>query len=77
MPSPRRVWLAVAAMFFLNGGLFGTWASRIPTVAEHHNLDGGWLGLLLLVLASGALISFPLAGRASDTFGAARATLAA
>ncbi|MDN3558672.1 MFS transporter [Vreelandella neptunia] len=76
MPSPRRVWLAVAAMFFLNGGLFGTWASRIPTVAEHHNLDGGWLGLLLLVLASGALISFPLAGRASDTFGAARATLA-
>lgn len=63
-------------MFFLNGGLFGTWASRIPTVASQHDLDGGWLGLLLLVLASGALISFPLAGRASDTFGAARATLA-
>lgn len=75
MSSPRRVWLAVAAMFFLNGGLFGTWASRIPTVASHHGLDGGWLGLLLLVLASGALISFPLAGRASDTFGAARTTL--
>lgn len=76
MPSPRRAWLAVAAMFFLNGGLFGTWASRIPTVASQHDLDGGWLGLLLLVLASGALVSFPLAGRASDTFGAARTTLA-
>ncbi|OHV13908.1 MFS transporter [Kushneria phosphatilytica] len=76
MPDSRRVWFAVAAMFFLNGGLFGTWASRIPAVASQYGLDGGWLGLLLLVLASGALVSFPLAGRASDTVGAARATLA-
>ncbi|MDL4861880.1 MFS transporter [Halomonas elongata] len=76
MFSLRRAWLAVAAMFFLNGGLFGSWASRIPTVASHHDLDGVRLGLLLLVLAAGALISFPLAGRASDAFGAARTTLA-
>lgn len=75
MPSVSKTWVAVAAMFALNGGLFGTWASRIPTVVERHALDGGQLGLLLLVLAGGAIVSFPLAGRASDTFGAARTTL--
>ncbi|OLO07181.1 MFS transporter [Salinicola sp. MH3R3-1] len=75
MPSASKTWIAVAAMFALNGGLFGTWASRIPTVVERHALDGGQLGLLLLTLAAGAIASFPLAGRASDTFGAARATL--
>lgn len=76
MPGTKKSWFAVAAMFALNGGLFGTWASRIPTVAEHHALNGGQLGMLLLTLAVGAIVSFPLAGRASDTFGAARATLA-
>jgi len=74
--SPRKAWIAVAAMFLLNGGLFGTWASRIPTVVAQNSLDGGRLGLLLLMLALGAIVSFPLAGRASDAFGAARATFA-
>ncbi|WP_110668777.1 MFS transporter [Salinicola halophilus] len=63
-------------MFALNGGLFGTWASRIPSVTARHDLGGGELGLLLLMLAVGAIVSFPLAGRAADRFGAARATLA-
>ncbi|MCE3028284.1 MFS transporter [Salinicola sp. DM10] len=63
-------------MFFLNGGLFGTWASRIPRVTELHGLDDAGLGLLLLGLGVGALISFPLAGRAADHFGAARTTRA-
>ncbi|WP_251977434.1 MFS transporter [Salinicola avicenniae] len=76
MPSSRRAWIAVAAAFLLNGGLFGAWASRIPTVVKQNAIDGGQLGLLLLLLALGALTSFPLAGRASDAFGAARTTLA-
>lgn len=76
MPSARKTWLAVAAAFVLNGGLFGAWASRIPSVVQHNDIDGGQLGLLLLLLALGAIVSFPLAGRASDTFGAARTTLA-
>ncbi|NRB55756.1 MAG: MFS transporter [Salinicola sp.] len=76
MPSARRIWLAVAAAFILNGGLFGAWASRIPTVVQQNGIDGGQLGLLLLLLALGAIVSFPLAGRASDAFGAARTTLA-
>lgn len=62
-------------MFALNGALFGIWASRIPAVAERHALSPGELGLLLLLLAGGAICAFPLAGRAADRFGAYRVTV--
>lgn len=70
----RTPWRAVAAMFVLNGALFGIWASRIPAVSQPHNLSHGVLGLLLLVMAAGAIVSFPFSGAASDRFGAARVT---
>jgi MFS family permease len=56
-------------MFILNGSLFGIWASRIPAVASRHDLAAGQLGLLLLLLAAGAIVSFPVAGRTVDQFG--------
>ncbi|MDJ1015886.1 MAG: MFS transporter [Paracoccaceae bacterium] len=62
-------------MFILNGALFGIWASRIPAVAERHDLGAGELGLLLLLMAAGAIAAFPLAGRAADRFGAHWVTL--
>ncbi|UWR58715.1 MFS transporter [Phaeobacter inhibens] len=61
-------------MFVLNGALFGIWASRIPAVSEIHELSPGGLGLLLLLMAAGAILSFPLAGRAADRIGAAHVT---
>jgi MFS family permease len=74
-PSNRAVWLAVAAMFLLNGALYGMWASRIPAMALRHGLDAGDLGWLLLLLAGGAIAAFPLAGRFADKLGAAPVTL--
>ncbi|GGE40893.1 MFS transporter [Actibacterium pelagium] len=71
MRTPRR---AVMASFVLNGALFGAWASRIPAITEKHALTAGDFGLLLLVMGVGAILSFPLAGRASDTIGASKAT---
>lgn len=62
-------------MFILNGALYGIWASRIPAMAERHDLNTGDLGLLLLLLAGGAIAAFPLAGRFSDRLGAAYLTL--
>lgn len=69
--TPR---LAVAAMFILNGALFGIWASRIPAVAHHHQLSPGNLGALLLLMAAGAIMAFPLSGKFSDKIGAAKVT---
>lgn len=67
-------WRAVSAMFVLNGAFLGIWASRIPSIREAQGLDKGQFGILLLVMALGALMSFPVAGRLADRFGAARIT---
>lgn len=73
-PTPTRARVAVSAMFFLNGVLFGAWASRVPAFVERFALNPGALGRLLLCLALGAILSFPLAGWLSDRIGAARST---
>lgn len=69
--TPRR---AVAAMFILNGALFGIWASRIPAVADKNDLSAASLGGLLLLMAAGAICAFPLSGRLSDRIGASQVT---
>lgn len=61
-------------MFFLNGAFFGAWAARIPSIKNAFNLESDTLGLLLLLLAGGAVASFPLAGAFSDRFGASTVT---
>lgn len=72
--SPFAAWRAIAAMFALNGALFGLWASRIPAFKASHDLSHAGLGALLLLLAGGAICAFPLAGRLADRYGAARVT---
>lgn len=74
MPDFRTSWRIVSAMFILNGALFGIWASRIPAVAIRFDLSPGDLGGLLLLMAAGAIASFPLSGRLSDKLGAAKVT---
>lgn len=71
---PRRARLAVSAMFFLNGILFGAWAARVPAFVDAFALDPATLGRLLLCLAGGAILAFPLAGWLTDRIGADRAT---
>ena len=61
----RSLWaarLAVFGIFFLNGFGFGSWAVRIPAVQERLDLGEGLLGLALLGMAAGSLVSMPLAG---------------
>lgn len=73
--STGRAVASVAMMFFFNGALFGAWASRVPAVKAQYSLTEAALGTLLLVLAGGAVVSFPLAGRAIDRFGCGRVSL--
>lgn len=71
MNDPRIGTRSVVAMFALNGLLLGTWASRIPAIAEALDLSKAQLGLLLLCIGGGAIASFPFAGTLSDRHGAA------
>ena len=67
----RRAKHAVYAVFILNGFAFASWASRIPQVRDGLELNPQQLGLVLLAIAIGSLISMPLAGVVISRLGAA------
>ena len=54
---------AVSAIFFLTGVGTANWAVRIPALQERLSLTAGQLGLALLGVSAGAIVSMPLAGR--------------
>jgi predicted MFS family arabinose efflux permease len=70
--TARRAMYAVYAVFILNGFAFASWASRIPQVRDGLELNPQKLGLVLLAIAIGSLISMPLAGIVISRIGAAR-----
>jgi MFS family permease len=64
-PSTDAVQAATRATYiaFIGCGFaFASWASRIPQVKTHLHLDPSALGLLILSLAAGSIISLPLSG---------------
>lgn len=74
--SPKAAYLAVATVFFINGFGFATWVSRIPAVRDALSLSDGQLGTALFAIAAGALVAFPIAGRAIGRWGARTVTIA-
>ena len=54
---------AITAVFFVDGALFATWASRIPALSDRVHAGAGILGLCLLAPAAAAVVSMPLVGR--------------
>jgi fucose permease len=72
----RRATLAVYAVFFGSGFTFSSWASRIPQVRDGLHLSPASLGLLLLSIAAGSVVSLPLAGLVVARLGAARTIVA-
>ena len=57
-----RARVAVAAIFFVNGAAFASWVPHIPTVQARIGAGAGALGLALLAMAVGALLTMPLTG---------------
>jgi len=53
---------AVAAMFFINGFLTGSWAPQIPVFLARLEISKFTLGVLILVFGLGALTFMPLSG---------------
>jgi predicted MFS family arabinose efflux permease len=58
--TPRR---AITVVFFVDGALFATWASRIPALSDRAGATAGALGLCLLAPAAAAVVAMPLVGR--------------
>ncbi len=57
--NPRT---AITVVFFVNGALFASWASRIPALSDRVGATPGVLGLALLAPALGAVVAMPLVG---------------
>jgi hypothetical protein len=53
----------ITVVFFVNGALFATWASRIPALSDRAGATTGALGLALLAPAVGAIVAMPIVGR--------------
>ncbi|WP_179299435.1 MFS transporter [Rubrivirga marina] len=68
---------SAALPFAANGILYGTWASRIPEIQTRTGLSEGTLGLALLGLAVGLVVSAAAAGPLVARLGAHRVTLVA
>jgi MFS family permease len=67
-----RATKAVYAVFILSGFAFASWASRIPSIRDALQLSPGSLGLVLLAIAAGSVISMPLSGLVVHRFGTTR-----
>jgi MFS family permease len=70
----KRAWLAIATIFFVNGATFASWVPHIPTVQSRLNLSEGILGLALLGVAAGAVVSLSLSGWLIARFSSRRIT---
>ena len=81
--SPLRALLAdrsgraVAFGFVLNSVVFGSWVPRVPDVMARLGVGEGALGLALLGVPAGAVLSVTLGGRLVDRVGPGRMLVAA
>lgn len=58
----RKARIAIALVFFVNGTIFASWIPFIPLVRDHYNLSEGQLGLMLLCITIGAIVTLPITG---------------
>ncbi|MGX6601810.1 MFS transporter [Micromonosporaceae bacterium Da 78-11] len=66
--SLRRARISTSAIFAAHGAVTGTFAARVPWIADHVGLGAGGLGIALLMPGAGALLAMPLSGRLVHRF---------
>ncbi|MEV1054214.1 MFS transporter [Streptomyces sp. NPDC059017] len=79
-PSPHsltRLRIALTAFFALDGFLFAGWVVRIPAIKEQTGASASDLGLALLGVSAGAVVTMTLTGRLCRRFGSRPLTVAA
>src|SRR4029450_1332619 len=68
MTDVRRARVAVAVVFAVHGAVVGSFATRIPWIAQRVQVDSGWLGIALLCAAIGGTSAMPFAGRITHRY---------
>ncbi|MEV4918834.1 MFS transporter [Streptomyces tirandamycinicus] len=75
--SLARLRIALTVFFALDGFLFAGWVVRIPAIKEQTGASAGDLGLALLGVSAGAVVTMTLTGRLCARFGSRPLTVAA
>jgi MFS family permease len=70
-----RLRVALCAVFAAHGFMFASWAVRVPGVKEQTAASSATLGLALLGLSAGAVVTMLLAGALCRRFGSPRVTV--
>jgi MFS family permease len=76
-PVQRLLRRAITAFFALDGFLFAGWVVRIPAIKEQTGASPSALGLALLGVSAGGVITMMLTGRLCHHFGTHAVTVAA
>lgn len=75
--SARANRVAVSIFFFIAGIDFASWTSRIPDIKTKLHLNEGTLGMVLLALPAGLMVSLPLSGYLVTRLGSKRVAITA
>lgn len=70
-----RLRIALTAFFALDGFIFAGWVVRIPAIKQQTNASAGDLGLALLGVSAGAVVTMALTGRLCRRYGSHRITV--
>ncbi len=80
VPGPRndltRLRVALTAFFALDGFVFAGWVVRIPAIKEQTGASASALGLALLGVSAGAVVTMTLTGRLVRRYGSHPVTVA-
>ncbi|WP_416985281.1 MFS transporter [Streptomyces sp. T028] len=71
-----RLRIVLTAFFALDGFVFAGWVVRIPAIKEQTDATAGTLGLALLGVSAGAVITMTLTGRLCRRYGSHPVTVA-
>src|SRR5882757_8160657 len=72
----RRLRFLVTALFVLDGFVFASWVVRVPDIKAQVGASASSLGLALLGLSGGAVVTMIVTGRLCRRFGSERMSVA-
>ncbi|MET9547158.1 MFS transporter [Streptomyces sp. NPDC006627] len=75
-PDLRRLRAALTVFFALDGFVFAGWVVRIPAIKEQTGASASQLGLALLAVSAGAVVTMTLTGRLCKRYGSIPVTVA-